>query len=185
MKISTALAGLCLMVFSGLAAFSQTTPFAGAKVAVIDTEVLSDPKAGITKLVKAIDGIAAKHKSHEDELTAAQKQLEALATEIGSGKLQGQALADKRQQADALQRQLTYNQDKYKREFDKDLETATTPVFTEINTAIQAYAKSRGIDMVIDVAKVPGAVLILNNSVDITDAFIKDFNTKSAAIPVK
>jgi Skp family chaperone for outer membrane proteins len=185
MKHYRALSLFFIIAAAAMVSFAQTTPFPAAKVAVIDTESLSDPKTGITKLVNAMGKVAQTYKAKDDELVGMQKQLDSIAAEVGAGKLDAKTAADKQSQYDSIQRNLSFNQDKYKREFDKDMEKETGPLFTEINSALQAFAKARGIDLVIDMAKVPAAVLVLNNALDISDVFIKDFNAKNAAVPVK
>ena len=52
-----------------------------------------------------------------------------------------------------------------------------TPLQTEIGNALEAFAKARGINVIIDAAQVP--LLYAADSIDITRAFITDFNSKN------
>jgi outer membrane protein len=53
------------------------------------------------------------------------------------------------------------------------------PLQLEINKAVEAYAKQRGINVIIDGSRVP--VLYAADSIDITKAFIVEFNSKNPA----
>lgn len=175
----------CFVILLASQAYGQV--FAPSKVAVIDTDALSDPKVGITRLVSAMNGVAQKHKPDEDEPKNLSSQIEALANDLqaNSAKYDQKTIAEKTDKGQSLQRQFAYRQEDIKKAFDKDMQTATSAIFVEISTALQAYAKQRGIDMVIDVAKIPGSVLVLNNAVDITNDFAKSFNAKGSAVPVR
>jgi outer membrane protein len=51
------------------------------------------------------------------------------------------------------------------------------PLQEEIGKALEAFAKARGINVIIDAAQVP--LLYAADSIDITRAFIADFNSKN------
>ena len=51
------------------------------------------------------------------------------------------------------------------------------PLQDEIGKALEAFAKARGINVIIDGAQVP--LLYAAESIDITRAFITDFNSKN------
>ena len=53
------------------------------------------------------------------------------------------------------------------------------PLQEEIGKALEAFAKARGINVIIDAAQVP--LLYAADSIDITRAFIADFNSKNPA----
>ena len=52
-----------------------------------------------------------------------------------------------------------------------------TPLQEEIGKALEVFAKARGINVIIDGAQVP--LLYAADSIDITRAFITDFNSKN------
>jgi outer membrane protein len=56
------------------------------------------------------------------------------------------------------------------------------PLQDEIGKALEAFAKARGINIIIDAATVP--LLYAAESTDITRAFITDFNTKNPVTAV-
>jgi len=51
------------------------------------------------------------------------------------------------------------------------------PLQTEVGNALEAFAKARGINVIIDAASVP--LLYASESIDITRAFITEFNAKN------
>ena len=53
------------------------------------------------------------------------------------------------------------------------------PLQEEIGKALEAFAKARGINVIIDGTQVP--LLYAADSIDITRAFITDFNSKNPA----
>jgi Skp family chaperone for outer membrane proteins len=70
--------------------------------------------------------------------------------------------------------------------YTKRSEEVFTPLRDEIGKALDAYAKARNILIIIDGSKVP--LVYAADSIDITRAFISDFNSKNpvtAATPPK
>src|SRR5262249_40070061 len=61
---------------------------------------------------------------------------------------------------------------------DKRLQEVLGPIYEDIGKALDAYAKSRGITLVLDVSKVQG-IVSASESLDITRAFIVEFNSKN------
>jgi outer membrane protein len=53
------------------------------------------------------------------------------------------------------------------------------PLQDEIARALEAFAKARGINVIIDAAQVP--LLYIADSIDVTRAFITEFNSKNPA----
>jgi Skp family chaperone for outer membrane proteins len=175
-------------------------PFAGAKVAVINSGSFYDEKVGITKLVNAIKGVNAEFKPEQDKLIAISTRIETLAKEIQD--LQTKlnttppppdanairtAIAAKTEEGERLQLEFKRRQEDAKQAYEKRSKQAIDPISTDIGKAIDLYAKARGIDLILDLTKLAeaGAVLALSSSVDVTDAFIKDYNAKNAGVPVK
>jgi hypothetical protein len=55
----------------------------------------------------------------------------------------------------------------------------TGPINLTLNNALAAFAKARGVDILVDLAKNRDSMLILNNTVNITQVFIADYNAKN------
>jgi outer membrane protein len=63
--------------------------------------------------------------------------------------------------------------------YQKRREELFMPLRNDIEKAIEAFAKARGITVVMDGSQMP--MLYASNSLDITQAFINDFNAKNPA----
>src|SRR5262249_36947328 len=135
----------------------------------------ADTKTGIKRLLNALTQV-------NNGLTAIRQQIatrNARLGELGNKATAGTLTQAEADEADNLKREIQRLQEDGQRMADKLNRELTGPVLTHIGNAIQAYAKQRGFDMVIDVSKFQGAIVILNQAVDITDAFILDYNTKN------
>ena len=64
--------------------------------------------------------------------------------------------------------------------FDKRMQEVLGPISDDISKALDAYAKSRGITLILDVTKFQG-IVSASDSLDITRAFITEFNSKNPA----
>jgi len=161
------------------------TAAAPTKIAVIDTEAFTDSKAGIKRLINVYTQINNEVTPKRQEITTMTTRYEALAQKANAGTLT-QAEAE---EANNLKRDIQRKQEDGQKLLETLTKTRTAPILTDIGNALQTYAKQRGFDMVLDMAKFQGAVLILNQGVDITDAFILDYNAKNpgtaAATPPK
>jgi Skp family chaperone for outer membrane proteins len=63
---------------------------------------------------------------------------------------------------------------------DKRLGEVLNPIYEEIGKALDAYAKAHGITLILDVTKTQG-ILSASETLDITKAFITEFNSKNPA----
>ncbi|HYJ90472.1 MAG TPA: OmpH family outer membrane protein [Pyrinomonadaceae bacterium] len=160
------------------------TPAVPTKVAIIDTEAFADSRTGVKRLVNAYAQIDTELKPLRDQLTTMNNRYTALAQKASAGTIT-QAEAD---EADNLKRDIQRKQEDGQKQLEALSRQRTGPIFNELSNALQAYAKQRGFDMIVDIAKLQGSILLINQSVDITDAFIADFNAKNpagATAPVK
>ena len=64
--------------------------------------------------------------------------------------------------------------------YQKRLQEALGPIYDDIGKALDAYAKTHGITLILDVTKVQGIVSAAG-SLDITRPFIIEFNSKNPA----
>lgn len=185
-----------LAAFSALSASAQqpagaarpAAPAAGAsvpdgKVAIIDTEAFGDQKQGIARLVNAFNTVDREFKPRRDEITALKTKYDAILKQINDTKGVAQpaslsALAD---QAETLKSDIERRQQDGQRALDKRVKELTDPIYQDISTALQSFAKQRGINIVFDVSKMGGVMMIVNDAVDITAAFVADYNQRNPA----
>jgi len=163
-----------LAVTSKAQAPAQTT---AAKVGLINTETFSASTGGVTRLVNAIKAVDAEFKPRRDEITQLIARLNSL-QQIPAGTPQAQ-IAQRRDQAKTLQIEIQRKQEDARAAYTKRMATQTNPIRQSIFTALEAFAKQRGVDVLIDISKYPVGVLLVNQTADMTPAFIRDFNSKN------
>jgi Skp family chaperone for outer membrane proteins len=186
-------AALFLAVFA-IETRSQTTappvaqtPAVPIKLAVIDSGSFGDPKTGIKRLITASNEIETALSPKRQELTNKNNRLQVLAQKSNMGTLTAQE-AD---EADTLKRDIQRGQEDGQKSLDLLTRQKIAPILNDLGNALQAYAKQRGFDIVVDISKFDGSILLINQGLDITDAFILDFNgrnpgtTAAPATPAK
>lgn len=165
------------------AAPSTGAVIAEGKFAIIDTEAFGDQKDGIKRLVAAFQTVEREFKPRRDEITTLRTRYDALVKEINDTKAVAApaALQTKADQAEALKVEIERKQQDGQKSLDKRVQELTGPVYQDIGNALQAYAKARGLSVVFDVSKMQGVVMVVDGGIDITSAFIADYNTRNPA----
>ena len=156
---------------------------AEGKFAIIDTEAFGDQKDGIKRLVAAFQTVEREFKPRRDEITGLRTRFDALAKDIEATKAVAdqKALQAKADQAQQLEIEIKRKQEDGQKALDKRVQELTGPVYQDIGNALQAYAKARGLSVVFDVSKMQGVVMVVDGGIDITNAFIADYNTRNPA----
>jgi len=197
MKIDRLIAAVVLMataaVFSASAQQQKPAGAAGAppqtamgpvpdsKMAVIYSDMFLDPKGGIARFSTLLSTLNREFQPRQTELNGLQQRIATLQKEIQD--TQNVAAPDAiRQKSDTLAQLQT----DYKRK-GEDAESAYGrrrqeifgPLQIDIGKALEVFAKSRGITVIVDGSQVP--MVYADNSIDITKAFITDFNRKNPA----
>jgi Skp family chaperone for outer membrane proteins len=152
----------------------QTTP---AKVGVINSEMFSNPNGGVTRLVNALRTLETEFKPKRDEITQLRSRFESL-QQVPPNTPAAQ-LASRREQAETLQIEIQRKQEDARVAYAKRLSALTDPIRVSILTALDAFGKQRGIDVLIDRSKFPEGIFVLNPSADLTSIFIRDFNSRN------
>lgn len=171
------------------AANRPAAPQAGAgviaegKFAIIDTDAFNDPAQGIKRLVAAFQTVEREFKPRRDEIQTLRTRYDALVKEINDTKAVAdqKALAAKADQASQLEIEIKRKQEDGQKALDKRVSDLTAPVYQDIGTKLQEFAKARGLTVIFDVSKMQGVVMVVNDSVDITGAFIAEYNTRNPA----
>jgi Skp family chaperone for outer membrane proteins len=167
----------------------NTGTVADGKIAIIDTEAFADPKTGITRLVSAFEVVNREFKPRGDELQRLRAQYEQLGKDIAATvNVEDQrARAAKLEQAEALKKDIERKTQDAQAAYQKRLRDVTEPIYKDISPALQAFAKQRGVNVIFDVSKLAEVMFIINDSVDLTRAFITDYNQRNpvTATPAK
>jgi len=152
-----------------------------SKMALIYSDAFLDPKNGIARFGTLLSTLNREFQPRQTDLNGISTRITALTKEISDT----QSVADPKtiqQKSDQLEQLKT----EYKRK-GEDAEAAYTkrrqdifaPLQEDIGKALEAFAKARGITVIVDGSQVP--VVYASDSIDITRAFIGDFNSKNPA----
>ena len=158
-------------------------PVPPSKIAVIDTSMFGDEKNGIFRYVDAARSVANEFRVRTDEVQNLEKRLTTLATEIENlmkaTPVNKQVVDAKQQQGQALQTEYNTKKAKLDEDLSKRYDQVVSPISRQIGAALDQFATQRGVTMTFDVSKILPAILTLAPAVDLTQAFISDFNSKN------
>ena len=195
--IRNIIAAAAVAAFGALSASAQTTQparqpaapaqggaaIAEGKFAIIDTEAFGDQKEGIQRLVAAFQTVEREFKPRRDELQGLRNRYDGLVKQANDTKsvADPKAIATIADQAEQLKVEIERKQQDGQKSLDKRVQDLTGPVYQDIGNALQAYAKARGLSVVFDVSKMQGVVMVVDGGIDITSAFIADYNARNPA----
>ena len=155
-----------------------------SKMAVIYTDAFLYQKTGIAKFNTVITKLNEEFKRPKDELTQMQTRAQTLEDEINKlraapegSPIDQKSLQAKIDQLDQLKKDVQRKAEDAQAAYNKRRQDLFMPLQDELGKALEAFAKARGINVIIDAAQVP--LLYASESIDITRAFIIDFNTKN------
>jgi len=60
-----------------------------------------------------------------------------------------------------------------------------TPIMQDIGKSLEQFAVQRNITMLLDISKMASAILTLNPTADVTQAFIADYNRRNPVAAAK
>jgi len=153
------------------------------KVAVIDTEMFTDQKAGVARVNAAYNAIEREFKPRRDELQTLRTRYDALLKELGAPApgADQRTLAAKADEAEKLKTDIERRQQDGQRTYERRWKELTDPVFIDLNKSLREYARQRDVAVVMDISKLSGAVMVVNDALNITNAFIADYNRRNPA----
>jgi outer membrane protein len=155
-----------------------------SKMAVIYTDLFLDQKGGIAKFNSVVTKLNNEFQKLKDEINAMQTRAQTLEDEItklrnapAGTPIDQRALQAKIDQLEQLKKDIQRKGEDAQAAYNRRRQELFTPLQEEIGRALEAFAKARGINVIIDAAQVP--LLYAADSIDITRAFIADFNSKN------
>jgi outer membrane protein len=152
-----------------------------SKIAMIYSDAFMDPKTGIAKFNSLLSTLNREFQPRQTELQGLQTRINTLTKEISDT----QSVADpntirqKRDQLDQLNTEFKRKGEDAEAAYTKRRQDIFLPLQQDIGKALEAFAKARGITVIVDVSQVP--VVYAAESIDITRAFINEFNSKNPA----
>jgi len=162
----------------------SSAPIPDGKIALIYSDEFRNPKTGIARYQSLMNGLSAEFDPRQKELNQTAQRIQQLQDELA--KLQGSAAPIAPDQIRAKSDQLEQLKKDYQRKgedaqaaYKKRHDEVMTPLNDDINKALTAYAKAHSISVIIDATQVP--MIYVDDRVDITRAFINEFNSKNPA----
>ena len=156
---------------------TQTRPVpAATTVAIIDSSAFSDDKAGIARVMVAMQQLETKFLPLRNELRTMRDRLTTMRSDIQKKRAVQDAnmTAQQTEAADRLEVDIKRKAEDAQSSYQRESAALLDPLQKDIGTALTAYAQSKGIAILIDVTRVP--VVYAASQVDITKDFIADYN---------
>ncbi len=177
---------------SGPAATAPATTNAAApgamQIAVIDIQSFGDQKAGIARLLNAYSTLEREFKPRQDELRTLRTRYETAGKEYenlqkGGPAVSADSLAKKVDEMQNLEKEIKRKQEDAQQALERREAELTQPVWDDINNALRAFASQRGISIILEKSKLGGngLVFFVNDSMDITRAFVAEYNQRNPA----
>lgn len=157
----------------------QTATVPDTKMALIYSEAFLDPKTGITRFNSLIIALNQEFQPRQNELQALQQRIQTVTDEIEKTRnvAAPAALQQKIDQLEQMKRDFQRKGEDSQAAYDRRRKEVFTPLQDDIGKALEAFAKARGILMIIDGSQVP--IVYAADAIDITRVFINDFNAKN------
>jgi len=168
------------------AATPTSTAVPESKVALINTELFGDDKQGILRIVSAQKRIDGEFQPRRVELQQLQQKMSQLNDDItkqqaAASIVDPKALQAKIEQLEQLKREGQRKQEDAQAAYNKRMQEVLAPIYDDLGKALDAFAKARGITLMLDTSKIGPAILSASDAIDVTRAFIAEFNSKFPA----
>lgn len=177
MKVFRIIVAVAALAAFAILAQTQTRPApAPTNVAIIDSSTFSDDKAGIARVMAAMQSIEAKFQPLRAEIRGMRDRLSTMRADIQKKRqVQDPKLtAQQTDEADRLDVQIKRKAEDAQASYQRESLAVLEPLQKDIGTALVAYAQSRGVTLLLDANRVP--VVYAAASLDITKDFIADYN---------
>ena len=160
---------------------AANVPVPDSKMALIYSDMFLDPKTGIARFNSLLTTLNREFQPRQTELTGLQTKITTLTKEINDTQnvADPNAIRQKKEQLDNAQLDLKRKAEDAEALYNKRRQEIFMPLQKDIGTALEAFAKARGITVIVDGSQVP--VVYASDAIDITRAFINEFNAKNPA----
>ena len=195
-RLITAFAFLLALSFS--TAFAQTKPAAPAqaapaqttatvpesKIALIYSDAFLDAKTGIARFNTLVTTLNREFQPRQTELQTMQQRITTLTNEVNqdqaaSSVVDPKSIQTKIDTLEQLKKDYQRKGEDAQAAYNKRKQDIFQPLQDDIGKALEAYAKQRNINVIIDGSAVP--LVYAADTLDITRAFINEFNSKNPA----
>ncbi len=164
---------------------SATGDVPKGKVAVIFSAAFQDQKQGIAKFSVLLNKLNSEFQKLQDDLNQTAKTIQALQEEIkklqqSTAPVDPKSVQAKIDQLDQMKKDYQRRGEDGQAAYQKRRQDLFLPLQDEVGKALDVYAKSLGVKLVIDASQIEG-ILYASDAIDITRAFISDYNSKNPA----
>jgi len=158
-------------------------PVPTSKIAFVNTQAFGDEKAGITRYVNAQKSLEREFAPRFKELQDLAKRIQTLADDIAKTESVAapQEIQRKQDEGAKLQRELKFKKEEAEAAFNKRREEVLGPISSDIGNALIQFAKQRGITMTLDISRLVEAIMTVDPTMDVTAAFVTEYNSKNPA----
>jgi Skp family chaperone for outer membrane proteins len=177
MKVFRIIVAVAALAAFAILAHTQTRPApAPTNVAIIDSSAFSDDKAGISRVMAAMQQIETKFQPLRTEIRGMRERLNTMRSDIQKKRMvqDPKLTAQQTDDADRLEVEIKRKAEDAQASYQRESLAVLDPLQKDIGTALTAYAQSRGINLLIDANRVP--IVYAAASLDITKDFIADYN---------
>jgi Skp family chaperone for outer membrane proteins len=198
MKIDRLIAAFAfLLALSFSAVFAQTKPAAPAqapaqagvtvpesKIALIYSDAFLDAKTGIARFNTLVTTLNREFQPRQAELQGMQQRITTLTNEVQQAQAASAVVDPKSIQAkmdtlEQLKKDYQRKGEDAQAAYNKRRTDIFQPLQDDIGKALEAYAKARNINVIIDGSQVP--LVYAAETIDITRAFINEYNSRNPA----
>jgi len=155
-----------------------------SKVALINTEAFADEKQGIVRIVTAMKRVESEFQPRRTELQQLQQKVNQLTEDINKTTpiAAPQEIQRKQDTLDQAKKDAQRKGEDAQTAYNKRMQEVLGPVYEDLGKALDTFAKARGVTLLLDVSKIGPAILNTPpEAMDVTRAFITEFNTKFPA----
>jgi len=151
-----------------------------ARIAFVNSSAFMDETAGIKQLVKAAQGLELEFSSTQSELSLLTEKLRTIVGELnklnGDATANAKAIAEKQAAGQQLQQEIAGKQQTAQAAYNKRAQEVQAPITAEIGKELRAFGKARGVDVLVDAAKLGDALLDVKPELDLTADFVAYYN---------
>jgi Skp family chaperone for outer membrane proteins len=191
-RLIVAFAFVLALTFS--TAFAQPKPAAPAaqttatipesKIALIYSDAFLDAKTGIARFNSLVTTLNREFQPRQTELQTMQQRITTLTNEVNQAQAASSVVDPKSIQAkmdtlEQLKKDYQRKGEDAQAAYNKRKQDIFQPLQDDIGKALELYAKQHNINVIIDGSQVP--LVYAADSIDITRAFINEFNSKNPA----
>ena len=152
-----------------------------SKIALIYSDAFLDAKTGIARFGVVVTNLNREFQPRQTELQGLQQKIQALTDDVTktAAVADPRTLQTKQDQLDAMKKDFQRKGEDAQSSYDRRRKEMFTPLQDDIGKALEVYAKGHNINVIIDGSQVP--LVYAADTLDITRAFINDFNSKNPA----